>query len=57
MLTLKKKTSNQQFNFTMQGTRTKEEQIQPKGSRWKEIMKLRMETNKIENRKTVEKNQ
>ena len=34
---------------------SKEEQTKPKISRRKEIIKLRGETNKIENKKTIEK--
>lgn len=35
----------------------REEQVKPKASRRKEIIKIRAEINKIENRKTIEKNQ
>ena len=35
----------------------KEEQMRPKVSRWRDIIKIREEINKIEKNKTIEKNQ
>ena len=50
----KRKISNKQRNFTPQGTR-KKEQAKPKVSRRKEVIKIRVEINEIENRKTIKR--
>ena len=47
-------TSNKQPNLTPKATRVKE-QMKPKVSRRKEIIKIRAEINEIETKKTIEK--
>lgn len=46
--------SNRQLDFTYQGTR-KKEQTKSKVSRRTEVIKIRVEINEIQNRKTIEK--
>lgn len=54
MTTLKKMNSNKQSNFILQGTK-KRRQTKPEINRGVEILKIRVEINKIESISTVEK--
>ena len=55
---LKKEEQSQMNSLTSQLSKLeKEEQMKPKVSRWKDIIKIREEIKKIEKNKTIEKNQ
>ena len=50
-----RKSSNKQPNFTSKTTTEREEQTRPKVSRRKEIIRIRVEINETEMKKTMEK--
>ena len=53
---LRKEEQSQKNSLMSQLSKLEKEQMRPKVSRWRDIIKIREEINKIEKNKTIEKN-